>query len=482
MFIRVRQTALEDTVIASLRCESLQLLLPMELLQQVLVRNGCYHRRCRKLAMEWVVLIVVFMSLYRDTPISGILGKLLHPCALLTDQLPSQNPTAGAIFFRREQLGVEAMRQLTREVCRPLATQETKGAFLYGLRVMAIDGHVIAVRDAPENASYFGYHQSGRGKSVFPLVQAVYLCEVGTRAIIDGGFWPSNTSEQVGAHRMLRSIKPGMLVMWDKGLHDYYLIREVLRRGSHVLARLPCNVKVETIRVLSDGSKLGWLYPSGPQRSHLVNKGLIVKGSARDEERIQVRLIEYVITDKDLPGYGEVHRIITTLLDEEQCPGPELAVAYHERWEIETTLDEIETHQLLGRATVRSEKPLGVLQELYGVWLGHYLLRKLIHQAAVQAAVDPDRISFTHALRLVNDTMPLITMGAVLTGKLSEWTAMTYEWLIKAIASKILPARAYRSNPRCVKQTNRTKFRAKKTEDYSPPKLVGTFRQAVKLI
>ena len=85
---------------------------------------------------------------------------------------------------------------------------------------------------------------------------------------------------------------------------------------------LPAHVKPKVIRRLADGSSLVRLLPSDYRRRsqgvHLV-----------------VRLIEYTITDEALPGYGESHRLITTLLDPDEAPALDLACAYHERWEID---------------------------------------------------------------------------------------------------------------------------------------------------
>jgi hypothetical protein len=111
------------------------------------------------------------------------------------------------------------------------------------------------------------------------------------------------------------------------------------------------------------------------------------------------------LTDPALPGYGEVHRLVTTLLDPAVAPAFELVCAYHERWEIEILIDETDTHQRLSDRPVRSRKPLGVLQELYGLLIAHDAIRFLMHEAAVQHGLDPDRLSFVHALQVIRDAI-----------------------------------------------------------------------------
>jgi hypothetical protein len=179
----------------------------------------------------------------------------------------------------------------------------------------------------------------------------VYLAECGTHVIIDAGFWPYHTSERVGGFRLLRSLREDMLVLWDRGFHDYDMLVGARQRGAQVLSRLPGHVKPQRLRTLPDGSVLATLRPSDYQRR-------------KRGEHLVVRVITYTITDPARPGYGETYRVLTTLLDLQQAPAQELAYAYHERWEIELVVDELDTHQRLAGRTLRSLKPVGVIQEL----------------------------------------------------------------------------------------------------------------------
>ena len=62
------------------------------------------------------------------------------------------------------------------------------------------------------------------------------------------------------------------------------------------------------MRSLPDGSYLAYICPADYQRR-------------KRGERLLLRIIEYTITDPALPGYGELHRLATTLLDDPLC-GP----------------------------------------------------------------------------------------------------------------------------------------------------------------
>jgi len=287
----------------------------------------------------------------------------------------------------------------------------------------------------------------------------VYLAECGTHVIIDAGFWPYPTFERVGGFRLLRSVREGMLVLWDRGFHEYEMIVATRRRNAHVLSRLPSNVKPQRLRTLADGSVLAALRPSDYHRR-------------KQGERLLVRVITYTITDPALPGHGETYRVLTTLLDPCQAPAHELACAYHERWEIELVVDELDTHQRLAGRTLRSLKPVGVIQELYGLLLAHYAVRVLMHEAALQADVDPARPSFLPALEVVRDAVPEFQLVV------PEQVPLLYARLLLDIAAKRLPARRPRSNPRVVKR-KMSNFKLKRAEHSRPPKPQRSFRDAL---
>jgi len=156
-------------------------------------------------------------------------------------------PGASAFSYRRYRLGVSTMQALFQQITRPLATPETPGAFLFERRLMALDGTSITLPDTAENEASFGRHKTGRGPTAFAQVRCLFLAETGTHAVIDTGFWPIDTSERLGARRLLRSLKPGMLVMWDRGLHSFDMFQAATRQQADVLSperRLRSNPRV----------------------------------------------------------------------------------------------------------------------------------------------------------------------------------------------------------------------------------------------
>jgi hypothetical protein len=455
----LRTMPAERKFCSELTLEALSQAIPPEAITAVLAAESAQEQRERKLTMDVVMLVLIAMNLYPDRAIDDVLRKLAQGLRFIWPDPDYDLPTAGALTYRRYQLGARPMVALFHQLCHPIATSQTTGAFLFGLRLVALDGTVEDVPDTPANAAAFGRHSSDRGASAFPQVQCVYLAECGTHCVFDAGLWPCHTSERIGGHRLLRSVRAGMLVMWDRGFHDFDMIVGVVQRDGHVLSRLPAHVKPRHVRTLPDGSSLAWLTPSDYQRH-------------KQGERVLVRIIPYTITEPTLPGYGETHRLVTTLLDPDLYPAVELICAYHERWEIEVLIDEMDTHQRLAIGVLRSRKPVGVVQELYGLLMAHYAIRVVMHEAALQAEMDPDRLSFVHAVRVIQDALPEFQMSA------EEHLPQLYQRLLRDIRRKRVPERRLRVNPRVVKR-KMSKFKLKRPEHAHPPTLDRPFREVV---
>jgi hypothetical protein len=462
MGYKLREIEAENKFSQELSLPMIESIVPKATIAAVLAVEGRFTQRERKLNLLITVLLVIMMNLYTADSLGVVLEKMAQGLRYIWPDPDYQVPNASAVSYRRDQVGARPMVALFHEVCQPLAELETPGAFLFGLRLMAIDGTSEDVPDTPANEAAFGRHESGRGPSAFPQVKGVYLLECGTHAIVDAGFWPGQTSERVGGFRLLRSVSTGMLVMWDRGFHDYDMLAQTRQRGAHVLSRLPAHIKPLRLRTLADGSYLAYLRPSDYQRR---KKG----------ERLLVRVIEYTLTDPNLPGWGETHRLVTTLLDPDTYPILELICAYHERWEIEITLDEIDTHQRLLPGPLRSRKPVGVIQELYGLLIAHYIIRALMYQAARQAQLDPDRLSFIGAVRVLQQAVPEFQMTA------PEQLPALYQRLLRDMARKRLPPRRLRSNPRVVKR-KMSNFKLKRAEHRAwPQPAVRSFREAIEV-
>ena len=409
------------------------------------------------------LLLCIAMSLYSEVSLHYVLVRLVRGTRLLRGAGVDAVANKGSISKARYRLGAKPLEMLFKQTCRPIAEPETQGAFAYGLRLVALDGTLEDIADTPDNAAYFGRPQAGeRGPGAFPQVRCVYLCECGTHVIFDATFWPYNTSERKGAHRLLRSVTEGMLVMWDRGLYSFDMVVETQQRGAQVLCRLPSSVNPRYLQELSDGSYLAYIYPSDPKRRQAG-------------EHLLVRIIKYTIDDPNRPGHGQIHYLLTTLLDPILYPALDLICLYHERWEIEVTVDEIDTHQRLLDRPLRSLRPVGVIQELYGLLIAHFIVRTIMHEAAIAHDLDPDRLSFVNSLRLICD--------AIADFQLVHPDHHHHLWsrLLDDIAHFRLPPRQDRINPRVVKR-KMSKFNKKRPEHFHPPQPTKPFRDGLVLV
>ncbi len=300
-------------------------------------------------------------------------------------------PCKSSITEARQRVGCQVMNRLFHLVVRPLATAETPEAFLGGMRIMAVDGTVFDVPDSEANARVFGYPGCRPGTQVaFPKVRLVLLIEAGTHLIVDALMCPYSIGERVRVKKLLPSVTKGMLLMWDRGLHSYTMVRATLAQQCDYLGRIPKNVKFPVEKVLDDGSYLSWIAPDGKSRK---------KGATK----IMVRVIEYTI---DTDGEAQIYRLITSLTDITLFPALLLATEYHRRWEVENIIDELKVH-LLGRKTlIRSLNPREVVQEIYGWLLGHWAVRSLMFQVADSAHISPLRLSFTGTLNVLRRAVP----------------------------------------------------------------------------
>lgn len=456
----IRQMAADAKVSESVRMEALERVVPYEQLQAVVVAHGLQRQRQRKLSAEIGLLLGIAMHLYRGCSLVQVLWKVMKGVRLLR---PGTQPaTKGAVSQLRYAIGARAMVDLFHRVCQPMARPDTPGAFWQGLRLMGIDGTEESTADTPGNARFFGRHWGGWGVAAFPQLKAVHLVELGTHAVVDSGIWQVHSGEKTIGKRMLRSLRPGMLVLWDCGFHSFDMVQKALATDAHILTRLPTNVKVKPISPVADGSTLIDLV----QRDHQ---------GRRVRETIRLRLIEYTVRDPALPGYGEHRRLITSLLDDAAHPALELAQLYHERWEVEITIDEIDTHQRQTAARFRSLKPVGVVQEFYGLLIAHYVLRKIMLDAAHTAHIDPDRLSFTNALELIVDA---IYDFQILPPAQHD---ARYQQLLRDITAFQLPPRVTRSNPRVIR-AKLTNFQKKRPHHYHWPQPTCSFSDAIVLI
>lgn len=366
---------------------------PLKVVKSVLEATGRGSIRQRELPAHVVVYYVIALALYMQCSYREVLRCLLEGIQWLVNPTVKIKVTGkSGISQARKRLGVEPIMRLHDEVVRPIAVEGTKGAWYRGWRIVSVDGSTMDAADERANEEAFGRPGASRGMSAYPQLRFVSLVESGTHVLFGTRMGAYGTDEVVLAREVFRSLGPGMLCLADRKLFGFELWKEARATGAELLWRIKKNLRLPCERRLEDGSYLSRIYPSQRDRRHQTN-GVVV------------RVIEYRL--EGVVDSEPIYRLLSTILDPEHAPAQELAALYHERWEIETTLDELKTHLRGAKIVLRSKKPDLVRQEFYGLMMAHFAIRGLMHEAALQADEDPDRLSFIHAVRVVRRKLPM---------------------------------------------------------------------------
>ena len=364
---------------------------PVKKVHEVLKQTGRESVRQRDLPAHVVIYYVIALALYMRSSYREVLRCLLEGLQWLLD--PSvQVKVAGksGISQARSRLGAEPVKKLYDGVVAPIAEKRTKGAWYRQWKLVSLDGSTLDVADTAENDQAFGRPAASRGSSAYPKIRFVGLLESGTHVMWAARMSKYSTDEISLATVVVPALRQGMLCLADRFFPGYQLWHKAAQTGAELLWRVRGNSRLDVDKRLAEGSYRSRIYSSTRHRR-------------KQRKAIMVRVIEYRL--KDVADAEPIYRLITTILDPKLAPAKELAALYHERWEIETMLDELKTHLRGAQIVLRSKTPELVQQEFYGLLMAHFAIRGLMHEAALQADEDPDRLSFVHAVHVVQRRM-----------------------------------------------------------------------------
>jgi hypothetical protein len=364
---------------------------PLEKVRASLAASAKESVRQRDLPAHVVVYYVIALALYMQSSYREVLRCLLEGIQWLAAPAARINVAGNSgISQARTRLGWEPVRQLHDEVVRPVAVAATKGAWYRAWRLISVDGSTLDVADEKGNHEAFGRPGASRGESAYPKIRFVSLVENGTHVLFGSRMADYATSEVALAKTVLPNLGKGMLCLADRGFFGFEMWKQAAATGADLLWRVRKNIQLPCEKRLPDGSYLSRIYRSQQDQR-------------RGRNGIVVRVIEYRL--EGVEGAEPLYRLATTILDHELAPAAELAALYHERWEIETAFDELKTHLRGAHIVLRSKTPDLVRQEFYGLLMAHFAVRGLMHEAALRADKDPDRLSFLHAVRVVRRKM-----------------------------------------------------------------------------
>ncbi len=365
---------------------------PLNQVQQILADTGKASERERDLPAQVMVYYAIALALYMGSSTREVLRCLLEGLRWLWGAKAVRVAGKSGISQARTRLGEAPLRRLYDRLVQPVATRATRGAWYRRWRLVSLDGSCLDIADTEENRATFGRPEASRGESAFPQLRFVALVENGTHVLFGARLGRYEEGETTLAPPVLAALQPSMLCLADRQFFGHALWQAAAATGAGLLWRVKHNLRLPREAVLADGSYLTTIYPNEKDRRHKTRG-------------IQVRVVEY-----RLEGIAEaepLYRLVTTIVDPAEAPAAELAGLYHERWEIEGALDELKTHLRGARVVLRSKTPALVRQEFWGLLLAHFAVRGLMHEAALRAGEDPDRLSFVHAVRVVRRKLPL---------------------------------------------------------------------------
>lgn len=364
---------------------------PREKVDAVLAQTGKASRRQRDLPAHVVVYYVIALALFMQVSYREVLRCLLEGLQWLAGPGAALKVAGNSgISQARRRLGVEPLRKLHDELVQPMAQRNTRGAWFGSWRLVTLDGSTLDVADEAANREAFGLPGASRGSSAYPQIRFVSLLENGTHVLFASRCGKYATGEITLAKQVLASLQPKMLCLADRNYLSYALWQQARQTGAALLWRAKTHLRLEVLERYADGSYRSAIYASERDRR-------------QRRDGLEVRVIEYRL--EGVADSEEFYRLVTTL-SPQQASAEQLAVLYHERWEIEGALDELKTHLRGARIVLRSKTPQLVEQEFYGLLLAHYAVRGLMHEAALQADEDPDRLSYTHAVRVIRRKLP----------------------------------------------------------------------------
>lgn len=361
--------------------------------REVLEATGRASQRQRELPAQVVVYYVIALTLYMSVSYREVLRCLLEGLVWLLGPAAQVRVAAkSSISQARRRLGWEPLKKLHDEVVGPIAVPATRGAWYRRWRLVSLDSTTLALADTAANVAAFGRPGASRGSAAFPQLRFVSLVESATHVLFGSALGGYRAGEVTLAEAVVPHLGAGMLCLADRSFLGFDLWQQARATGADLLWRVKRNMRLPVEKRLPDGSYLSTIYATQKDRR-------------RGRGGVAVRVIEYTL--QGVRNAEPIYRLMTTILDHEQAPAAELAALYPERWEIETALDELKTHLRGGAHIVlRSKTPDLVRQEFWGFLLAHFAVRGLMHEAALAANEDPDRLSFTHAVRVIRRKLP----------------------------------------------------------------------------
>jgi hypothetical protein len=310
-----------------------------------------------------------------------------------------------------------------------------------GRPIFLFDGTTLSMPDEPDLARTFGYSSSQHGHSRFPVARVSMLVRWGVWAIRDYRMDPYVCNENEQLRQMWHLLPDGCICIVDKHFSSFFTLAKLSQRDIGILA--PLHQSRSPWALIRSGYRIGhcqWLVPL--ELCPALRKKY---GDPSLPSCLWVRLIR---VRRRALGRHSALWLVTTLMNPVLYPSAVLARWYRQRWPIETRIGSIKTTLQLN--VLRSKTAVGARSEVAATILAHNLVWRLIHQAAQQEQVPPDRVSFAAAVKLI------LAFSQPLRLARGPEREILYRRLLERIASALNRYRPNRVEPRLIKRkTNR---------------------------
>lgn len=365
-------------------------------------------RKGGKLPPQVMVYFAMALALWADEDYEEVWARLTGTLAGWGCWDESQSDvTTGGLTQARQRLGHEPVKEVFTQVAEVVATLDTPGAFLGAWRKMSMDGLEWDVPDTPANAAEFGYPKGKDGtRAAFPKARAVTISECASRAPVLAAIGPcvsKGSGEQSLARELYPRLRDDWLLIADRNFYNWQDWCAAADTGAALLWRVKSDLILVPLEFHRDGSYTSVLVNpkvTGGARQKILDAAHA--GSDLDPARARyVRVVEYEVPDREGSGKDEIIALVTTITTWAEAPAAVLAGTYHDRWEHETGNAQLKTHLRGPGKILRSKSPDLARQEIWGYLLTHYAISALICTAATNAGIDPDRVKFKRAVRII---------------------------------------------------------------------------------
>lgn len=379
---------------------------------------------------------VICLCINRDLNQNQVINWLISVYRWCNRKLEPKVVAEGTLTHARKRLGVKIFR----EVFHKLIGKTELPVDFHGRSTVGVDGTTGSMLDTPENRETFGRasikKRETNNKSAeqvegtgFPRMRIVTFLSLPLRKILgveSAPYTGKETGERSLFKRILARFRSNVTIvfLFDAGFYAFDLFKSCSIHEHDFIIKVPSHIKFKKKTVLRDGSYYA----------------VIKKGS----EELMVRVISYKIR-----GF-RASRLITSIL-EPQITALELAMHYHQRWDVETAFHELKVRQcavLNGHpaTTFRSKIPELVMQELYAQLIAYNAIRDMMYEAAILHNKDPRKLSFSNTLAFIIESFQYFCINNALD------KSETMNYLLYLISeSEIDRPRRRRVNPRVVK-------------------------------